>query len=579
MSKHAKGFLLAVAGLLAVVLIIAVAVVLSRGVEKGTIVEITIEGPIVEERDESIHGRLFQGDVTLVSELRTVFDKAARDEHVNGVMVVVKPSSMGYAKAQEIRAAAAALREAGKWAVAYLDTAGEFAPGNGMYFLASAFDEITVNPAGDVMLAGVYTASPFLRGLLDNIKIYPDFDHIGKYKNAKELYTEKGFTPAHREATEAWVGDLFLGLVEGIAESRKKSVDEVRSIIDRGPFTAQEALEAGLVDRVGYYDEFRDAVKERNGGKLRTLKWREYLKRRRSLGVGSHKIAVVHGTGIVLMGKSGYEPSAGFVMGSDSVAGALRKAREDSSVKAIILRVDSPGGSAVASDIIWRETQLARKVKPVIASMSDVAASGGYYVSCGADRIVAEPSTLTGSIGVVYGKFVLKGLYDWLGLTFGEVQRGEHAAFWNELRPWNSDEKSGIYWKFMNKVYSQFVSHVAEGRKMTPEDVDKIGQGRVWTGRRAKDLGLVDELGGFETAIRLAKEMAKIPQDEDVRFVDLPEKPTLWQSLWGGEGDEVTTELPRSARLIAGALQPLGRAALLDGQIALLMTDDVPDGR
>ncbi len=572
MASKARGCLLIVAGLAAVAGIVAIAFVLSRSVDRGTVVELVLGGPIVEERDETLAGKIFQGDVTTLDEVRSIFERAARDDRVAGVMAVIKQVSMGYAKAQEIRSAVGALRDAGKWAMAYMDTAGEVQAANGTYFVASAFDDLTLSPAGDVNLTGVIATTPFLRGTFDKLGIYPDFDHIGKYKNAKDVYTEKDFTDAHREATTALVEDLFRGLVEGVAASRKKTAAEVEALVDRGPFTGREALEAGLVDHLAYYDEFREAAEHRNGGKLRTLNWKEYLKRTKRVGAGRHRIAVVHGTGLVLQGKSGYDPNLGFVMGSDSVAGAIRRAREDKSVKAIILRVDSPGGSAVASDIIWRETQLARKEKPVIASMSDVAASGGYWVSCGADRIVAEPSTITASIGVVYGKFVLKGLYDWIGLSHGQIQKGRNANFWSDLQPWTPEQKEGVYWKFMNRIYEEFLAKVAGGRGMTREAVHEIAQGRVWTGRRAKELGLIDELGGFPEAVKLAREMAKIPEAEGVRFLDLPEKPSFWESLWGGDG-EASYDMPRGARALLQEIQPVARLALLSGEPMLLSVE------
>jgi protease-4 len=575
MTRPAKGCLLVLTGSAAVLIVVVLAMTLSKGVDRKTVLEMNLSGSVQEEKDDSLRGRFLQGDVTLISDLRALFEKAGRDDRVVGVMVNIKPFTMGFAKMQELRAAIKAYRSSGKWAVCFLETAGEFTPGNGPYYLASAFDDIMLAPSGNVNLSGIFTESPFLRGTLDKLGIYPDFDAIGKYKNAKNLYTDKEFTAAHREATEALVGDLYKGMVEDIAASRKKKVEEVEAIVDRGPFLAEEAVKEGLVDRLGYYDQFRDAVKERSGGHLNTLNWREYLKRRSGLGVGSSKIAVIHGTGLVVRGRSAYDPEAGWLMGSDSVAGAIRDAREDKSVKAIILRVDSPGGSAVASDVIWRETQLAKKVKPFVVSMSDVAASGGYYVACGADRIVAEPNTITASIGVVYGKLVMKGLYDWVGLSFGTVQRGKNAGFWDELKPWSPEEKDQIYWKFMHQIYDQFVGHVAEGRKMTRDQVDAIAQGRVWSGRRAKDLGLVDELGGFEVAVKAAKDLAKIPADEDVRFEVLPEQPTLWQTIWNSDeadstGVETALALPRAAQGILTKLRPAAQAALLSGEPMLL---------
>ncbi len=570
MKRKSKGLLLALIGLAVVVAIVSLAVVLSRGIERGTVVQLNLTGCIEEERDTSLQGRIFQGDVTLISEVRSLFDKARRDDKVDGVIATIRPCRIGPAKIQEIRGAVRAFRDSGKWVMGYLETAGELSSGSWDYFLASAFDDLSLAPAGDVHLIGVAARVPFFRGTLDKLGIYPDFDHIGEYKSAKNIYTETGFTEAHREATEALVSDIYEALVDAVAESRGKSPAEVRALIDRGPFTGEEALAEGLVDRLAFYDEFLDLAKERAGGNLQKLDWREYLDRRQGFGVGRHKIAVVHVSGPIHRGRSGYDPSVGLHTGSDSVTRAIREAREDSSVKAIILRVDSPGGMPVPSDAIWRETQLARKEKPVVASFSDVAASGGYYVACGADRIVAEPTSITGSIGVVYGKFVNEGFYEWIGLSHGQVKKGEQADFYSDLRRWTPEEKEKYYWKLVRKIYDQFLARVADGREMTPEAVDAIARGRVWTGVRAKEVGLVDELGGFDAAVRAAKELARIPEEEDVRFVILPERPSLWESLWAG-GPAAALELPPGARTLMRELQPLGQAALFSGEPVLLM--------
>jgi protease-4 len=568
-TRRTKRFLFALAGLGTLVGIIALAVLLSHGVERGTVIELTIGGMIVEERDTSLQGRFLQGDVTLVSELRELLDKARRDESVQGIIALIKPAEIGPADIEEILDSVAAFRESGKWTMGFIEGAGELSSGSWTYMLASAFDDLTMAPLGDVNLAGVLATVPFFRGTLDKIGVHPDFDHIGEYKSAKDIYTEKGFTEAHREATSALLSDLFDVMADRIAESRGIPPEEVRSLIDRGPFTGEEALEEGLVDRLAYYDEFLDAAEERAGGELRSLDWEEYLERRGGFGEGRHKIAVIHASGVIHRGRSGYDPSVGLHAGSDSVAGALRDAREDPSVKAIILRVDSPGGSALASDIIWREASLAREKKPVIASLSDVAASGGYYIACGADRIIAEPSTITASIGVVYGKFVKKGLYDWIGLNYGQIKFGEHADFWTDLKQWSPEEKEQYYWKFVRRYYDRFVQRVADARQMTREAVDGIGQGRVWSGTRALELGLVDDLGGFDSAVRAARELAQIPESEGVRFIVLPEKPSWWESLWEGKG--ASMELPPAARATLRELGPLGQAILLDGEPAMLM--------
>ncbi|HXI04320.1 MAG TPA: signal peptide peptidase SppA [Candidatus Saccharimonadales bacterium] len=568
MKRGGKTLALAFIGVAAVVAIIAVAVVLSHGVEKGTVIELTISGPIMEERDTSLYGKLFQGDVTLTHELTDVLDKAARDESVAGIMAVIKPFSAGPATIEELRGAIEAFHDSGKWSVAYVEGAGEFNQGTMTYWLASAFDELTMPPAGDVNLVGIMATVPFLRGVLDHLGVYPDVHHIGAYKSAKDLYTEKKFTPAHREATEAWVGDIYESIVEGIASSRGWTTDAVKALIDRGPFTGEEALKEGLIDKLAYYDEFREAVKDRAGGHLTTLDWREYADRRSGFGEGTHKIAVIHATGAVVRGRSGYDPGAGFLLGSETITKAIRQARKDRSIEGIILRVDSPGGSALASDVIWRETDIARKEKPVVASYGDLAASGGYYLSCSADRIIAEPSTLTGSIGVVFGKMVTKGLFDWLGFSFEEVQRGKNAGLWSELHRWTPEEEKNYTEKFLKVVYDRFVQHVADGRDMSTEAVDKVGQGRVWTGRRAVEIGLVDELGGFDAAVRAVKKLAKIPEDEGVRLVDLPEKEPWWRSLWGGA--ETVARPPETARMVLRELRPVAIASIFNGEPALI---------
>lgn len=574
MTRTSKGFLLALAGLGTLVVIIAIAVSLSQGVERGTVIEVTLGGTIAEERDTSLQGKIFQGKVTLISELRDLFEKARRDESIDGILVVIHPSGIGPAKIEELRDSIISFRESGKWTMGFIEGAGELTSGSWIYLLASAFDDLTLAPLGDVNLVGVMATVPFFRGTLDKVGIHPDFDHIGEYKNGKNIYTDTGFTEAHLEATTTLVTDLFDVMAERIAETRGLPLEEVRSLIHRGPFTGEEALEAGLVDRLAYYDQFLDAAKEKAGGYLRTLDWEEYLDRRVGFGVGQHKIAVIHASGVIHRGRSGYDPSVGLHAGSDSVAGAFRRAREDDSVKAVILRVDSPGGSAVASDIIWREATLTRETKPVIASLSDMAASGGYYIACGADRIIAEPSTITASIGVVYGKFVKKGLYDWIGMNYGQVKQGDHADFWTDLKVWSPEEKEQYYWKFVRRYYDRFVQRVADARQMTPEAVDRIGRGRVWTGTRALELGLVDELGGFDAAVRAAKERAQIPDEEDVRFVVLPEKPSWWESLWGSDG-AAALQLPATARATLREIQPLGQAILLDGEPAMIMAAPV----
>ncbi|HKY30997.1 MAG TPA: signal peptide peptidase SppA [Candidatus Polarisedimenticolia bacterium] len=568
MTRGAKGCLLAAGAILVLLVVVAIAVMMAGGVPAGTVVQITLAGDILEEKEDSLQAMLFQGDAVLLRDIINAIDRARADDRVNGLMVVLKPFSMGLGKVQEIRDAVLAFRESGKWAAVYSDTIGEFSGGNAMYYLATAFDEIYLAPPGDVNVYGLLSVTPFLRGTLDKLGIYPDFDSIGKYKNAKDIYTEKEMTAAHREATLAYLNDWHDQIAEGIAKGRSLDRDAVAGLINGGPYTGAEALQKGLVDKLAYYDEFLDALEERNGGELDPLGYKEYMEKRGGSS-GRSRIAVITGTGIIVTGKSSAEPGGAVVMGSDTITRAFREAREDSGIKAIVFRVDSPGGSAVASDVIWRETQLARKDKPVVISMSDVAASGGYYVSAGSTRIVSQPGTITGSIGVVGGKMVTTGLYDWIGLNREAIGTADHSTYFYDGTKYTAEEKE-IYWKFMNKIYDQFTGLVAQGRGMTREAVDAIGQGRVWTGRRAKELGLVDELGGMREAIRIAKKEAGIPEDETVRLVYLPQKRSFVQNLLWPEENSSAARLPRE---MSRVMQDLSRAAILSREPVWLLSE------
>lgn len=570
MTRGAKGCLLAAGAILIVLVAVTAAVMMAGGVQKGTVVQITIAGDIVEDTEDSLQARIFGGSPTVLRDITRAIERARKDDRVNGIMCVIRPYSMGLGKVQEIRDAIQEFRASGKWAHVYMDTAGEFSGGNSPYYLATAFDEIWLAPAGDVNLYGLLGVTTFLRGTLDKLGVYPDFDSIGKYKNAKDIFTEKQMTAAHREATLMYLKDWYDQIVAGIAQGRKIDAAKVDALVNEGPFTGSEALDKGLVDHLAYFDEFEDALKQRNGGELKVTKSKEYLEKRGALS-GRSRIAVITGAGLIITGKSSMDPVAGYIMGSESIGEAFRKAREDHGIKAIIFRVDSPGGSAVASNLIWRETQLARKdKKPVIISMSDVAASGGYYVAAGADRIVSQPGTITGSIGVVAGKMVTTGFYDWIGLNREALQLGKHATYYYDGKRFSEEEKA-IYWKVMHKIYDQFTGIVSEGRGMTKEAVDKIGQGHVWSGTRAKELGLVDELGGMSKAVEIARKQAGIPEDEEVRLVYLPEKRTLLQNLlWPEEGAEVRVNLPPE---LMTPVRQLSQMQLLSREKVFLLSD------
>jgi protease IV len=447
-----------------------------------------------------------------------VLDRAGRDPRVRALVVKLggSRSPLALSRAQELREAVLELRERGKLTVAWAETFGELGRGSVPYYLATAFDQIWLQPSGDVCLTGIAVQVPFLRDALDKARVMPQIAQRHEYKNAANILTEEGFTPAHRDATERVVQSVMEQLVAGVAAGRSLANGDVRALVDRAPLFAHEALEAGLVDRLGYRDEVYAAVRERVGGDAVL----QYVARYDRSKVGARKprltrtrpeLALIHVTGPIHLGRSGRRPIGGASAGSNTVCTALRSATEAPNVEAIVLRVDTPGGSYVASDAIWRQVALTRQAgKPVVVSMGDVAASGGYFVSMGADVIVADPATITGSIGVVGGKAVVDGLADLVGVRHEEVTGAAHGLMFSPLRAFSDDEWERLN-AWLDRVYDDFTTKVAEGRRLPADRVAEVARGRVWTGADARERGLVDELGGLATAIEVAKGRAGLP--------------------------------------------------------------------
>jgi protease IV len=489
--------------------------------------------------------------------------KAKTDKRISSVILRPTGAAALWGKVQEVREAVADFRRSGKPIVAYLEYGGEQE-----YYLATACDKVFLMPSASLDLTGMANYELFLRGTLDKIGAYPDALHIGEYKTASNTFTEHTFTPAHREMAESLNNDMYEQLVRGIADGRRKSERDVKALIDHGPFLPEDALRAGLIDDLAYEDELDDKVKLAPG-KVRFVEMHEYRQvSSSSLGMNrGPRIAVIYAAGIIASGKSTYESPGGAVVGSDTIVEYLRKARADETVKAIVLRVDSPGGSAIASDIIWREVLLTKNQKPLIASMSDVAASGGYYISMPAHAIVAEPSTLTGSIGVVLTKFVIDGTLKKLGMNLEGVSQGKYADMYSPKRPFTPEERARMV-ENMQATYDTFVEKAAQGRNTTPEKIDAIGQGRVWTGRQAKQIGLVDELGGLDRAVALAKQRAKIAQDAEVELVIYPPKKSFYELVRDpfGSADRAGTlasllgfTSPKAIQALAAPLQVFRR--------------------
>lgn len=490
------------------------------------LLELDLTAPLIEvEPDDPIAKLRSRNRPRLRAILRTLYD-AGGDPRVAGLIAKVGNPAMPLAQAQEIRAAVLAFASSGKPTFAWAETYGENTPASVAYYLASAFGEVWLQPSGEVNLVGVAMETRFLRGLLDKLGVVPEIGQRYEYKNAADRILRTEMSEAHREAYDRIAASAWEQIVAGVAESRELSTAAVQEIADRAPLTAADAVTAGLVDHLGYRDEVYSAARRAtSGGGTVTLlfadKWskpetpvakvvRQVRQRK------APAIALVEGHGGVVIGRS-RRTAQGPVMGSDTVAAHLRAAARDDNVKAIVFRVDSPGGSYVASDTIWREVICAREAgKQVVVSMGAVAGSGGYFVACPADVIVAQPGTLTGSIGVLGGKAVTTGLTDKFGLSYDSVQRGEHARMYSTHAPFRDSERARLD-AFLDAVYADFTTKVAQGRNMTRDEVHEVARGRVWTGADARERGLVDELGGLRDAVRIARQRAGLGDDAPVR--------------------------------------------------------------
>jgi protease-4 len=515
----AVGVLVSAAGLVVMALMVGG----EPQVASNSTLVLRISGDLQEMEPAGVIEQFFEGPPTVRS-LVDALRKAKADGRITSVIIRPTGTAALWAKVQEVREAIVDFKRSRKPIVAYLEYGGEQE-----LYVASACDKVFLMPTASLDLTGLASYELFLRGMLDKIGAYPDTLHIGDYKTASNTFTEKTYTPAHREMAESLNRDLYEQLIRGLADGRHKSEADVRALVDHGPFLPEDAVRAGLVDDVAYEDELDDKVQlgNRRGRFLEQADYKNVSAS--SLGVGrGPRIAVIYAVGLISSGRSSFDGPQGDVVGSDTIVDYLRKARADTSVKAIVLRIDSPGGSAIASDVIWREVLLTRDAKPVIASMSDVAASGGYYIAMPANAIVAQPATLTGSIGVVMLKFVIDGTLKKLGLNMEHVQNGRYADLYSPVRPFTPEERAKVE-EQMQATYDAFVEKAAAGRHTTPERIDAVAQGRVWTGRQAKDLGLVDELGGLDRALSLAKERAKIPPDSDVEVVTYPAHRSLYE--------------------------------------------------
>ena len=555
-----------------------------------------------------VHGTLPERGVTITlfgrrsDSLKDYLDllrRARADKSVDGVVLRLTDVSIGMAAVQELRQAVDDLRTHGKKTTALLETDSQAA-----YVIASACEEVVMPPSGNLMLHGVKADSYFLKGLLAKLGVRAEVIHIGQYKAAGEMFTEDSFTtPARANMTEM-VDDLFDQMTTMVAQSRKMTIEQAIAAINYGPMSADEATSLGLIDRVAYADEIYEA-KEDDGASI--VQKEDYDKTNEGkslelspfsllLGLASPssmtpssggdsklpQVAVVYATGPIVGGTSEGMLGADEQIAAEDFIETLEEIRTDEKIRAVILRVNSPGGSAFASDLIWRKMEEVKKEKPVVVSMGDVAASGGYYIAMGANRVVAQPGTLTGSIGVVGGKADLAGMYDKLGVTKETISRGQYAGLLSETGGFSPKEYEAVK-RMMRQTYDDFVAKAAAGRNMTPEQMDELAQGKVWTGQRAKDVGLVDELGGMGRAVDETKNLLGMKSDEKVGLVAYPKEVGLMDVLRKALGKDVTFAAgPFSGGAGVAELLPEGlvsalttaraAAALLTNERVVLMT-------
>ena len=490
---------------------------------------------------------------------------AAEDDRVEALVLHIDDIDWGWAKVAEVREAILAFRASGKPVIATLAGGGEIE-----YFLASAADRITSPPLAILQLDGLSASALFMRGAFDKLDVRPNFSHVGQYKSGVEGYTRTEMSQPAREALQAVVDDLFQIVSDSLAVTLGVPADSVARLLDRGPFLAGDALSAHLIDTLQYAADVESMVVRQGHAHRDVESFRRYIDRMPEVDAGT-RIALITAEGEIMSGESYESPTGDRVLGEETIIEALRDASDRSSIEAIVLRIDSPGGSADASDHIWHEVVRAAKKKPLIVSMSDLAASGGYYIAAGADSIVAHPGTLTGSIGVYGGKFNILGLYHKLGLNVETVSRGRNAQMLSPYRDFTPEEGARFNSQ-MEATYRTFVSRVSEGRHVEPAWVDSVGQGRVWSGLRGRDNRLVDALGGLERAFAMARARADLDPDEPLAVEVYPRvERTFFERMMStmfGENEDET--LLRSLGSVPG-MRALARASRFPVGVVLAM--------
>ncbi|MGH1364611.1 MAG: signal peptide peptidase SppA [Calditrichia bacterium] len=517
----------------------------SPPLSRDSFLELTISGPVAERSiDDPFAETLGSAQPLSLQDMLQALRKAKMDDRIKGVLLRPAALSMGWGKVQELRNALLDFKESEKPIYAYVE-----AVANKDYYLASVADTIAGIRTGFMFVNGFLSQPSFLKETLSKVGVEADFVAHGKYKNAPDGYTRESMSDAQREVTNAILDEFYGTFVSTLSESRNISESKVKSLVDKGFFSVEEALKQGLVDTAMYYEEVKGLLKSTHGKRLKFTSLGRYKRVPYSSFdvTPDNEIAVIYGVGTIVIG--GVKQYADGLITSEGMAKSIREAADDDDIKAIVLRIDSPGGSGTASDVIWREVVEAKKKKPVVASVSDLAASGGYYIAMAADSIIAEPGSIVGSIGVFAGKFSMKQTYEKIGMNIETLRRGRNADIFSSTSKFSPEQRQ-IIRGFVMEFYQDFISKVAEGRDMSIEDVDAIAQGRVWTGRQGLEIGLVDKLGDFSDAVDTAKRLAELPVDEPVLLKSYPELESSWERLLSsGISVDATKILPELTQL------------------------------
>jgi protease-4 len=539
-----KGFIKSFfASLLAVVFLVAVVIGVAalKGLEKpkikdGSYLVIDIYGEILPYNPpEDLMAEIMGGAPETLQRILGNLEKVTEDDRITGVILKVSTNhTLGYASIEEIRNRIYDVRSAGKKVFAYADGLDR----KGL-FLAAACDSVFMPRTSELVFVGLGGTRAYVRGALDKLGIEPNLHKIDEYKSAAELVLRKDMSPEAREMINWIYDDIWDVHMQALSEERGIPRDKLVELMEYALFIAHEARDAGLIDGVRYWDQIEEALKGEDHKKLRTVSQGAYAEvDRASLGLkGKKKIAVVHAHGTIGGRESHVDPMHGIMMGHASLTRELKRVRKDDDVAAVVFRVDSPGGEALASDLISREVELLAEAKPVVASMIDVAASGGYSISYRATKLVADPMTITGSIGSISGKFNVVGLYNKLGITFDFAGKGPNGFLWNPYQNFTPEQRKRFeenHWQGFNI----WLEDVADKRGIEVEALKKLAMGRVWTGRQALDNGLIDEVGGLDRAIELAKELADIPEEDRVTMVHYPKKKGILEMITGGGGPQ-----------------------------------------